>query len=372
MSVLLSRSKFMSHSVLIRHGNFQRTFSLAGHVSALAANIQPTMQVNSAIVGISSNTCTSTQNGDRFVSMFPFHAFSSHAARHTSKSCPCGDTAGHECSEVGLRNHRNFPPFAYLPDENDVDPDYYRENGSSYRYSPSRHWALVGEIIENRSDFIRPRALLETQYGESVLVNFHLEDRPSPAFFDWQDIQCGHTMCILYAKSRTFMDMNRGVRVEHSSVAIVFPAPLQNLANECKLILQVGKPSEKRCFGCNRARGEQDFVDPSKQCSRCKICCYCSRECQVSHWKRSHKKLCKHFNTLFKLVKADFSNFEGFFDWNFAVERLTAKELEIRERESMRNFLRTLGVEPLSKTDRLKELLQSCSEKILKSDPIGA
>ncbi|KAK8816076.1 MYND-type zinc finger protein [Blastocystis sp. ATCC 50177/Nand II] len=29
-----------------------------------------------------------------------------------------------------------------------------------------------------------------------------------------------------------------------------------------------------------------------KKCSRCKTACYCSKECQLEHWKNGHKKEC--------------------------------------------------------------------------------
>ena len=44
-------------------------------------------------------------------------------------------------------NDRNFPSFANLPDENDLDMDYYSEVNPG-RYSPYRHWCFVGEIEE--------------------------------------------------------------------------------------------------------------------------------------------------------------------------------------------------------------------------------
>lgn len=33
-----------------------------------------------------------------------------------------------------------------------------------------------------------------------------------------------------------------------------------------------------------------------KKCSRCKQACYCSKECQLQHWKNGHKKECKAVN----------------------------------------------------------------------------
>jgi hypothetical protein len=97
------------------------------------------------------------------------------------RPCHCGQTEHDSCPEIGLGNHRNFPPFAYLPDFDDVDEAYYHQVDGGM-YMPSRHWVLVGEIMDNRSNFIRPRALIETKYGEQLLVNFHLEDTSTQAF----------------------------------------------------------------------------------------------------------------------------------------------------------------------------------------------
>lgn len=39
------------------------------------------------------------------------------------------------------------------------------------------------------------------------------------------------------------------------------------------------------CLNCQINKG-------SKRCVRCKNAFYCSRECQVQHWKDGHKKTC--------------------------------------------------------------------------------
>ena len=88
--------------------------------------------------------------------------------------CGCGDSGSEECSQSGLRNHLLFPPFAYLPKENDIDESYYAPDEGGM-YSPTRHWALVGEIVDV-TFFIRPRVTIKTHYGEEVLVNFHLDE----------------------------------------------------------------------------------------------------------------------------------------------------------------------------------------------------
>jgi len=172
------------------------------------------------------------------------------------RPCSCGHTEEDHCPEIGLSNHRNFPPFAYLPGFDDIDLDYYHEIGGSF--NPSRHWILVGEIVVNQSDFIRPRALLETKFGECVLVNFHLEDSPRPAFFNWNDIVKGRTMCIFYAENKTFLDMNRGVRQESSTSPMIFPVSLGQLIKEGESLHFARDESTRRCFQCgSQQQGEE-------------------------------------------------------------------------------------------------------------------
>jgi hypothetical protein len=44
------------------------------------------------------------------------------------------------------------------------------------------------------------------------------------------------------------------------------------------------------CENCNKVA--QGVEPPLKQCSKCMVAVYCSRECQVSHWKKQHKHDC--------------------------------------------------------------------------------
>ena len=100
-----------------------------------------------------------------------------------SQACECGYAGGSSvaCGAQGLGNHQNFPPFADLPDENDLDENYYGPDGNGFSYVPIRHWCFMGEVIEASSD-IRHRALLKTRFGEKVLLNFHLEGADTPTF----------------------------------------------------------------------------------------------------------------------------------------------------------------------------------------------
>eukprot|EP00984_Skeletonema_dohrnii_P006023 scaffold2130_cov106-Skeletonema_dohrnii-CCMP3373.AAC.10 len=45
-----------------------------------------------------------------------------------------------------------------------------------------------------------------------------------------------------------------------------------------------------KCEGCGIS--QEDAEKALLQCARCHQVCYCSRECQKSHWKESHKNIC--------------------------------------------------------------------------------
>ena len=170
--------------------------------------------------------------------------------------CQCLSTNNTRvCPGNGLRNHIKFPAFAFLPEENDVDESYdATEDG--FMYSPVRHWALVGEIVDT-SFFIRPRVTLETRYGEKVLVNFHLEGATKPKFFQWSDLQSrsSKTLVILYAVNRTFLDLNQGIRQESPNSVMVFPETFSNLNTELERYEHAyrrkqNQESAKVCFEC--------------------------------------------------------------------------------------------------------------------------
>ena len=55
-------------------------------------------------------------------------------------------------------------------------------------------------------------------------------------------------------------------------------------------ILKVGR-KVKLCDGCNKLK-LADKPGLMKDCSQCKMACYCSVECQRKHWKNGHKEDC--------------------------------------------------------------------------------
>eukprot|EP00961_Rhodomonas_salina_P098211 1321655-Rhodomonas_salina.2 len=213
-----------------------------------------------------------------------------------------------QCGQKGLKNHVNFPSFADLPDENDIDLDYYSEDDTGYCFRPCRHWCYVAEIVEAWKD-VRYRIHTKTRFEESVLINFHLDDAIRPTFFEWDRLRSGHTICILYANARTFMDGNRGIRQEYSRNAMVFPVVLDALTREIDAIQY---SLARELSGCAVCGTEQPTLS---RCARCHLVRYCSKECQTIHWRQGHNKLCAHSQMLKSLATLDFSKFDGFQDW---------------------------------------------------------
>lgn len=115
---------------------------------------------------------------------------------------------------ANLRSRATFPGFIDLPDENDVDPDFYESN-DMVTYRPRRHWYFFGEII----DFTTLHHLeMETKDvdGGKTPLRFYTDGRGSelaPA-----QIRSGYTVAILYAKRHVFKFGGPGIPHEDSQM----------------------------------------------------------------------------------------------------------------------------------------------------------
>ena len=53
------------------------------------------------------------------------------------------------------------------------------------------------------------------------------------------------------------------------------------------------KDLRRKCIQCDK---DQDLngsnSPPMMRCSRCHIAVYCSKECQIIHWREGHKRVC--------------------------------------------------------------------------------
>jgi hypothetical protein len=270
------------------------------------------------------------------------------------RPCICGKVKGQQCAERGLMNHRNFSPYDYLYNVNDINDDCYLD--SPDLFTPTRHWALVGEIKECDMMCIQPQVLISTKFGETFPVHFYLHNGQTPSFFKWENLKPGSTICIFYPRRHQFLDLSEGIRQENADTVMVFPVSQEMLTQECCFLADY---SPARCFGC----GQQE--KQLKRCSKCDLAYYCSRDCRQGHWKSSHKKLCAHYRMLSNLLNLDFSKFDGCVDWNFAIKELPNPEA----REKWK--YQAIGTTPSSKSNRLLQLLKQCEDYILKYDAIS-
>jgi SET domain len=111
---------------------------------------------------------------------------------------------------ANLRSRATLPGFIDLPDENDVDPDFY-ESSDMVTRQPRRQWCFLGEIM----DFTTLHHLeIETEDvdGGKIPLHFYTDGRGSelaPA-----QVRSGYTVAILYAKRHVFTFGAPGIRHE--------------------------------------------------------------------------------------------------------------------------------------------------------------
>ena len=109
-----------------------------------------------------------------------------------------------------LRNRRTFPGFADLPDENEVDPDFYKSS-DLFTYRPRRHWCFLGEIMDFAT-VIRLHMEIEDVDGAKIPLYFYTDSRGSE--LAPSRVQKGYTVAILYAKRHAFLYCEPGIRHE--------------------------------------------------------------------------------------------------------------------------------------------------------------
>ena len=159
------------------------------------------------------------------------------------------------------------------------------------------------------------------------------------------------------------MDFTEGIRQENADTVMVFPAKLQVLTEQVDKIIDYNA-NRQVCFCCG-VKSEN-----LKRCSKCQEAYYCSKDCQIVHWKKTHKKLCQHMETLSQLAKFDFSHFTGCIDWSFVRPDTQSSHLH---NETLYDLAqRSCGVEQLSKSQRLLTVLNRCKDLVLQSDSVSS
>lgn len=185
-----------------------------------------------------------------------------------------------------LRSHATFPGFIDLPDENDVDLDFY-ESSDTVTHRPRRHWCFLGEIVDFAT-LLRLQMEIKDVDGRKIPLYFYTDGRGSelaPA-----RVQKGYTVAILYAQRHAFVYGEPGIRHEDPRMIKIFPLSLHELLalNDQVQQFSIELDGIRMCHGCGRKAASL------KRCGKCSSFWYCDRACQGAGWtEKGHKAHCK-------------------------------------------------------------------------------
>jgi hypothetical protein len=185
-----------------------------------------------------------------------------------------------------FRNRATFPSFLELPDENDIEYDFF-EIRDSTNYRPRRHWCFLAEIVESEQ-FIRLYLKVKDITGMTIPLNFHTETRGreiAPS-----QLCEGYTVAVLYAEQHAFAFSEPGIRLENPTLCKIFPVSLDNLLSLSDKVQKFSTETKgmKVCHGC-----EKEATSLMK-CAKCSLFWYCNGACQKMGWvEKNHKADCK-------------------------------------------------------------------------------
>lgn len=155
-----------------------------------------------------------------------------------------------ECSQLGLGNHIDFPPFMCLPcsdalrmKQDDVNAQFYFRDEE--RRTRSRHWCLLGTItsvgVARTADAHSFMAFRGAEAAKSVKLKTKFADSEpevevlmmldEPLSHQSSALQSGCTLAILYAEASD-IDIRQGtgqVIVTDNSLVYAFAAPLDQI-----------------------------------------------------------------------------------------------------------------------------------------------
>lgn len=219
-----------------------------------------------------------------------------------------------------LQNTFHFPSFAYLPHENSVEGGYWKQSFSG-TFNPICTWFLMAEITNNRESqipILRNRVDVRDRAGqENIPIFFYPEDGD----FDFKTLKKGSTVLVTNGQKHNFLDSSIGLRIEHLDTVSVAPCSMRDLQLLSKLYHE---RKDARCWWCEASSPTTTSpTDPSvagaataadgglKKCSACKVARYCSKDCQVKHWKEEHKRSCKAVPIFQKLAAIDYTEYDN-------------------------------------------------------------
>ncbi|KAF2120400.1 hypothetical protein BDV96DRAFT_683838 [Lophiotrema nucula] len=194
------------------------------------------------------------------------------------------DPATHDYYE--LRDRETFPSFNDLPDERDLESEYFECRDMANR-RPVRHWCFLAEIRDFDS-FVRLQMTVKDVDGATLPLFFHTNCRGSE--LAQSQIQKGYTVAILYAVRHTFMFSEPGIRHENPQMMKIFPLSLDRLQNLSDNVQKFSTELDgvRICHGCGKKGISLE------RCGKCSSFWYCNRVCQKAGWvEKGHKAECK-------------------------------------------------------------------------------
>ncbi|KAM0493506.1 hypothetical protein ACHAP8_009136 [Fusarium lateritium] len=193
----------------------------------------------------------------------------------------------HQSGDVGIfRNQDVFPSFLALPDENEIDHNFFEIRGGVH-YRPRRHWCFLAEIVEC-GQFIRLYMHVKDVSGMTIPLNFHTETRGreiAPSL-----LREGYTVAVLYAEQHAFAFSEPGIRLEDPTLCKIFPASMNDFLSLSDRVFKFSAETNgmKTCHGC----GKQ--ATSLMKCAKCSLFWYCNGDCQKVGWiEMDHKADCK-------------------------------------------------------------------------------
>lgn len=121
-----------------------------------------------------------------------------------------------------LRNGAIFPAFRGLPEENDIDLEFWvSTDGLSYR--PCKHWCFLAEIT-HVEEFLRLRLIVKDKTGDELPLAFYTDRKGGE--LQASSVREGFAVAVLYAQQHVFLDSSVGIRHENpSAIKVCCPCP---------------------------------------------------------------------------------------------------------------------------------------------------
>ena len=202
-----------------------------------------------------------------------------------------------------MMNSKEWPSFYQLTEYESPHVHYF--NGwDSDCLTPAFHWCYLAEITEPRYHPFRTSVIVKDNVGtEHPIIFYYYDEIPGFRNPFAPKFKVGHTIAILYAERKTFMDLSEGIRQESEEFK-VFPCSLEKLLFEIKNV-----SLKDSCYSC----GKKDLK--LSVCGNCKLSSYCGKDCQKRHWNFVHRDLCQYMkllDTLVVLMKKPFQSHYSF------------------------------------------------------------